>query len=334
MIGVTSGWTVPAVFLLMILLPAAGAEQDSRLALKIEPPKEGVMLGRAFSLVFEMQGAFSGPARFPERPDLGPDFRVLGFVDEVSVEGDTLRRIYMVLPVRSGLLTVPSVFVSLGEGQSRQSNRAEVEVLSPIPSGSRALGKPDLLQTALPGTSDTLALLVIPLVLAIVLVAGFVHHRRKAHMPLPSPAPLPPHLEALRALDRLSGTVPETQKDSDTFYDAFYVTLSRILRKYASCRFHVNALKKTTGELDAALAGEEGLEDGPRVHLIELLREADLVKFTDRTSGIEGAGAALSRAKAFIESVADVADMAYVADVEDVKDVEDGTRAESGGGEG
>ena len=137
----------------------------------------------------------------------------------------------------------------------------------------------------------------------------------------------------------MSGTVPLTQKDSDAFYDAFndafydafYVTLSRILRKYASCRFHVDALKKTTGELDAALAGEEGLEDGPRVHLIDLLREADLVKFTDRTSGIEGAGAALSRARAFIESVADMADMAFV---EDVEDVEDGTRVESGGGEG
>jgi len=325
MIGVISRVTVLALFLLLVLCPAAGAEEDARLVLKIEPPEEGVMLGRPFHLVFEMQGAFTGPARFPERPDLGPDLRVLGFVDEASVEGDTLRRIYRVLPVRSGLLTVPPVFVSRGEGQSCQSNPAEVEVLSPIPSERRTLSKPDLLQTALPETSNTLLLLVIPLVLAIGLVVGFVHHRRKTHTPSPSTAPLPPHLEALRALDRLTGTVPGTQTECDAFYDAFYVALSRILRKYVTCRFQVDALKKTTGELDAALALEGGLEEGHRIHLIDLLREADLVKFTGRVFGIDGTGEALSRARGFIESVAEVTD---------VTNQEDGTRPEPGGGIG
>ena len=115
----------------------------------------------------------------------------------------------------------------------------------------------------------------------IVLVVGlwglvrYLRSRGKRLGDLFRPAPpLPPHVEAIRALEAL-----HNQKLwQNNRHKQYYSGLTDILRTYIAGRWGVGAMEMTSDEIIDAMRGIE-LPDKARMDLTSLLRTADLAKF-------------------------------------------------------
>jgi cell division protein YceG involved in septum cleavage len=107
------------------------------------------------------------------------------------------------------------------------------------------------------------------------LIIWLVH---KYNIKMPNPfrqkEAIPPHVEAIKALEAL-----HHQKlwQNSRFKD-YYSGLTDILRRYIAARYEFGAMEMTTDEIVATLRGQE-LPDKSRRNLVEILRTADLVKF-------------------------------------------------------
>ncbi len=89
----------------------------------------------------------------------------------------------------------------------------------------------------------------------------------------PTP-PLPPHVEAIQALEAL-----HNQKLwQNNRHKLYYSGLTDILRHYMSRRWEVAAMEMTSDEIIAALRDIE-LPEKARMDITAILRDADLVKF-------------------------------------------------------
>lgn len=95
----------------------------------------------------------------------------------------------------------------------------------------------------------------------------------------------PPHVRVNVELARLKDHGYLEEKD----YKSFYSELSNILRRYLERRFGVDALELTTVELAAQLSSRP-FDSRVREEIIEVLREADLVKFAKFAPSYELAG--------------------------------------------
>ncbi|MEY3162366.1 MAG: hypothetical protein RIT25_2360 [Planctomycetota bacterium] len=107
---------------------------------------------------------------------------------------------------------------------------------------------------------------------------GFVAARllRPAPPAPPPPAtPLPPHVLALREIEKVRGM----PRASPAQVDAFYVALSRVLRVYVEGRFGLHAPERTTEEFLAEAERHGGIPVEQRAALRRFLQACDLVKF-------------------------------------------------------
>ena len=114
----------------------------------------------------------------------------------------------------------------------------------------------------------------------------------------------PPHIVALRKLDKYRGNamwVPERQK-------AFYSGITDALREYISARYGIGAMEMTTAEIMKELKKTDVTED-LQTGLKELFERADFVKFAKYTATDEDNAAALPLAVRFVTAT-------YVVDVE------------------
>lgn len=136
----------------------------------------------------------------------------------------------------------------------------------------------------------------------------FLWKRRKMRPSLPPP-PLPPHLIAYQALDRLlaAGLLESGQ------IKAFYETLSAILRHYIEQRFGLRAPERTTEEFLAEL-GAGGLRSpagaittAHKTLLRDFLSHCDLVKFARHTPARAEAEESVERCRRFIRETEPVA---------------------------
>lgn len=87
--------------------------------------------------------------------------------------------------------------------------------------------------------------------------------------------PVSPLRTALDALTRLKRSHPSTRHE----IDRFYVTLSRIVRRFVQDRFGIPALKKTSDETFNALCSRNFLPEEAGGRFEKLLACADRVKF-------------------------------------------------------
>jgi hypothetical protein len=112
---------------------------------------------------------------------------------------------------------------------------------------------------------------------------------------------LPPHVTALRALARLRSASRATAAE----VDAFYVEVSRILRRYLEERFGLHAPERTTEEFLAEL-NQQGtaspLDGRQRNALADFLRQCDLVKFARVLPGEDVHGQSLRIAEELVEA--------------------------------
>ena len=132
----------------------------------------------------------------------------------------------------------------------------------------------------------------------------------------------PPHIIALRKLDKYRGNkmwVPEKQK-------AFYSGITDALREYIAARYDIGAMEMTTAEIFKDMKGTDAPED-LQAELKELFERADFVKFAKFTASDDDNASALPVAVRFVTSTyqAEVEDEseAKIPEVEEKKEVND-----------
>lgn len=89
---------------------------------------------------------------------------------------------------------------------------------------------------------------------------------------------LPPHVEAIRALEELHNR----KLWQNNRHKQYYSGLTDILRTYIARRWEIGAMEMTSDEIIAAMRSIE-LPDKARADLTAILRAADLVKFAKAT---------------------------------------------------
>ena len=135
-------------------------------------------------------------------------------------------------------------------------------------------------------------------VVGILLVGGifvWIYFFRKRAHPKPSTPPLPPHIIALEALDRL---------DMELLFDRdvkeYHFLVSAILRRYLEDRFGVRAPEQTTEEFLEAASKNHILNEPQKNLLKSFLEECDLVKFAKWTPSAQEARRISQIARGFI----------------------------------
>jgi hypothetical protein len=116
------------------------------------------------------------------------------------------------------------------------------------------------------------------IVLAVIIYFVFVKKKKLKTLLKKTKTVLPPHLKALKALEK----VKEKKLWQQGWHKEYYTQLTDILRIYLYERFSVNAMEMTSDEiLNAITACHEA--DSARENLQQILRLADLVKFAKFT---------------------------------------------------
>ncbi len=111
-----------------------------------------------------------------------------------------------------------------------------------------------------------------------------------------TPPPLPPHIEAIKALESLHNQkLWQVEKHKD-----YYSTLTGILRHYIARRYEVAAMEMTSEEIIEAMKGVD-MPKKSSMDLTALLRDADLVKFAKAIPEGEENEAHYFRAYYFVE---------------------------------
>jgi hypothetical protein len=107
----------------------------------------------------------------------------------------------------------------------------------------------------------------------------------------------PPHIVALRSLEKIRGE-KLWQNGQEKLY---YTEITDTLREYLEARFGIQAMERTSGEILEALANEK-IEPKEFKELKELLGLSDLVKFAKYTANVQENENAIPVAVRFINS--------------------------------
>ena len=133
--------------------------------------------------------------------------------------------------------------------------------------------------------------------------------RRISDLFKPAP-PVPAHIVAIEALERLR----DEKLWQNNKHKLYYSGLSDILRTYLAGRFEVGAMEMTTDEIAEALRSMNDIEQKPKMDLLAVLRDADLVKFAKATPEADENELAYNKAYYFVEETKPIE---VVADEED-----------------
>ncbi len=117
------------------------------------------------------------------------------------------------------------------------------------------------------------ALAVVALLVYLLMRHLAARGRRLGDLFKPAP-PVPPHVEAIQALEALH----HRKLWQNNRHKLYYSGLTDILRTYIARRWGVGAMEMTSDEIIAAMRGTE-MPDKARMDLTEILRHGDLVKF-------------------------------------------------------
>lgn len=136
---------------------------------------------------------------------------------------------------------------------------------------------------------------------ALLLGAALVWRRRRRRrraLTAPAAVALPPHVRALRALQRLH----EAPRTTAAEVAAFYVGVSNVLRVYLEQRFGLRAPERTTEEFLRELETGDVLARAHRHELERFLSQCDLVKFAAVVPTESDHRTTFALAEAFVES--------------------------------
>ena len=280
-----------------------------RLALEVD--RQELAIDGRIRVIMQLDVAPGRVAALPDLPDRVGRFAVAAQSPaESSSEGGALvlRRHYDLEPESVGALTVPPFVIAVRDRQGGDDTVQEIRtdpvpitVTSVVPDGVDYTEPKDIAPPmSLPPPAWPIALWALLGAVAAAIAAGVVWWRRRRR-PAVAARPQPAHLLALAELDRLQQA---EFRDADRF-EAFYVRLSAILRRYLGWRFGLRALMQTTEEFVAGLSGAERALTPYRGVLGTLLAGFDLVKFARHRPQRSDMEEALRRVREFVERTAD-----------------------------
>lgn len=283
--------------LLVLLFAAFGARAQSPrpvVTARVEP--DSVMIGDRFDYIIEVEKDLVQVVRFPVfQPGENPGALVLveeAPVDTLLREGRCmkLRKRYRMAVFEEGHHDFGTAEVFYADKNIVDTLRSENDLTLDvatfqIDSTSQSIYdlKP---QRALPfRLGEIRGYLLWGLLAAIglaLLAAGVLCWLRRRGSTLgglfaAAPA-LPPHVEAIRALEELHNR----KLWQNNRHKQYYSGLTDILRTYIARRWEIGAMEMTSDEIIAAMRSIE-LPDKARADLTAILRDADLVKFAKAT---------------------------------------------------
>lgn len=142
----------------------------------------------------------------------------------------------------------------------------------------------------------TVIVLIILLLLLYVLKRILAHFGKNITDIFKPAPPLPPHVEAQMALEKLR----QQRLWQEGEHKLYYSTLTDIIRAYIAGRYGVGAMEMTSDEIIDAMRGVE-LPQKSAMDLSDILREADLVKFAKAVPEADENEAAFRAAWDFVE---------------------------------
>jgi hypothetical protein len=272
------------VLLALLLAATPSARAAPEVELEVSGGAADLTVGAPITVTLEVRSEPGLPVRFPAPG--GTLGRLVILEDpppesDEGSEGSLHRKRWVVAAFEPGILEIPALQVTVGEGDdavSLSSEAREIEVRSVLEEGDEDLA--DIKPPAfLPGTLRWLrwALGGGALLLAALLLLWWWrrrHGRAAAGATAPQVPPLPPDEEALRALDHLlarrhleEGRVKE-----------FHVELAEIAKRYLWRRFAVPTAERTTFEVlrDARAVPLDGWVTD---RAASILHACDAVKF-------------------------------------------------------
>ena len=210
--------------------------------------------------------------------------------------GSWRRTVLQATPKRApGELAIPAFTARLREGAGEASSPAAAVTV-------RSVVAPDDDAIEAPGEPFPTPPARWPWLLAggALLLGGglLVAANRRRRVPTLAIAPTPPHVRALRELERLRQRPRATAAE----VAAFYVAVSQVLRDYLEARFGLRAPERTTEEFLRDLEAGDALAKAHRADLEAFLSQCDLVKFAAVVPSERDHEVAWQLAAAFVEA--------------------------------
>lgn len=248
-----------------------------------------ILLGDQVKLFLEIDHPKSVDVTFPQVPDTITGFiEVLGLTAIDTFEGDKADyikqiRSYTITCFDSGSYRIPPYWFGInadGNIDSVPSNGVTLNVYSMQIDTTK--GPTDI---KMPYGAPLTLKEVTPYILGVILIGAIIFFllysikRKKKNKPLfvlPKKPKLPPHVVALRELDRIKDE-KIWQKGKKKLY---YSELTDTLRTYIEERFEIRAMEQVTDETLKSFRQQKGLiNDKTLSNLSQILQLADLVKF-------------------------------------------------------
>ncbi|MFH1570614.1 MAG: hypothetical protein ABIL09_21670 [Gemmatimonadota bacterium] len=139
------------------------------------------------------------------------------------------------------------------------------------------------------------AVLVAISLIGLAALAKWLLDRRRRAVPTPPPAPV----NYLAEFARIA-TMGLLERGA---YKTYYTLLSEVLRRFLEDRFAVEAMERTTAEVEAALRRGDCVDDALARRAVAFLGAADLVKFATAVPGLDRARAAAEEGRDLVRAV-------------------------------
>ncbi len=286
----------------------------------IEP--DAPRIGDPVELILEVTAEAGVELLMPEFGEALDRYAVVDFApsERIDPDGRTVaRQRYTLQPSRSGTQSIPPLLVEFvdrrpgrtpapegADAYELLTERLEFEVQSVLASDDSLELKPSLGEL---GPQETPGLPLWPWLLAGTvglaaaspfLARGWLTRRAQARR-------RSAYEVARSELDALLyGRRPSS--DEEDAVDAFYVTLSGIVRRYLEDRFGLHSPEQTTDEFLDSLASSPDLQRDHQDLLREFLRGADLVKFAHQLPDASGMNTSVGLAQRFLEETGEARD--------------------------
>ncbi len=272
----------------LTVLLSVGIIQAQQIRATAHLDSTNILIGDQIKLFLEIDYPKNVTVEFPEVPSVDSLIEVLGKskIDTVQIENSELEkqiRSYTITSFDSGSYRIAPQWFKInvnGTVDSVPTNGVSLHVYSMEIDTTRGLtdikmpyGAPLTLKEVTP---YILGILLIGAIIFLVLYSIKRKKKNKPFFALPVKPKLPPHIIALRELDRIkSEKIWQKEKIKQ-----YYSEVTDVLRNYIEERFEIPAMEQTTDEIlnsfrhNKDLIGEKNYQN-----LSQILSVADLVKF-------------------------------------------------------
>jgi hypothetical protein len=281
-----------------VVLTRAVTAQPALIQRGVAVTPESVTVGDPFRVSVRVRAPRGATIEFPSRPDSGTGVDPLDPVDVALSSDSTVveqTATYRVAAWDVGTLPIRFADILVRDGPTVRRVRVgdvKVQVVSVLPADSALrVPKPPrtVFEFGLPWWVWGLAILAAAILLAPIL--WLVRRRRTARQ-----APPDPYLEALREFDRVEGLGLVGAGERGQYVSV----VTDILRTYLSRVIESARTSRTTSELSMTLRGDPRV---PLAPLMQVLHDADLVKFARHPVSDEEAVACGRESRAIVDGV-------------------------------